>query len=188
MLHHWRSVRSLGYRSRAMVFMPKRVTLTTAQAEVHFLDGQLGRRWSRAAFPEPFQECPGAGKLCVEEVLITGDGLAQLRRCCPLGEAALDGGEDQLGGNGAMVDPGQVSAAAPDRLMEAPDVRSQEGEEVLPAIGHDVEPLSWPAPQREPALGMHHDVSAGKLRRLVRLDGDANPSTSGPLHRLAEFF
>src|SRR5262245_58393848 len=44
MLHHWRSVRSLGYRSRAMVFMPKSVTLTTAQAEVHFIDGPLGCR------------------------------------------------------------------------------------------------------------------------------------------------
>src|SRR5262245_28721795 len=37
MLHHWRSVRSLGYRSRAMVFMAKRDTFTTAQAEAHFL-------------------------------------------------------------------------------------------------------------------------------------------------------
>src|SRR5579884_2662594 len=36
MLSHWRSVRSLGYRFRAMVFMPKKITLTAHRRKTNF--------------------------------------------------------------------------------------------------------------------------------------------------------
>src|SRR5207249_3035753 len=44
MLSHWRSVRSLGYRFHALVFMLRKITWTTTPAEGYFLDGQLPER------------------------------------------------------------------------------------------------------------------------------------------------
>src|SRR5262245_3663730 len=131
-----------------------------------------GLSWRRADFLKSLQERPSPWKVCTKQVLITGDGLAQVRGRCFLFEAVLHGGKHQLGGNGAVVDPGQVGAAAPDGLVEALQVGGQESKQVLTAIGDQVEPLSRPAPESGPALGMDDDVNAVKRRRHVRLDGD----------------
>src|SRR5262249_33275154 len=39
MFSHWSSVRSLGYRFRAVVLMPKKITLTPPSWKDYFLDG-----------------------------------------------------------------------------------------------------------------------------------------------------
>src|SRR5262245_25830485 len=100
---------------------------------------------------EPLQESADTGEVGAKEVLMIGDELAQFCRRGLFLEAAQECGEDRLGGNGAMVDPGQVRASTPDCLAKAPRVRRQESEQMLPAIGHHVEPVSRPAPQRRPS-------------------------------------